>query len=91
MVELLLKNGANIDARDKLERRAVHWAAFGGHWDVLRMLVVRGADPTARDKDVISRCSKNFDRRTLYKIIISTEYQVYCPELTYWQTEITSF
>lgn len=52
MVEFLIGKGANLDARDKRERRPLHWAAFAGHWDVVRTLVLNGADPTAKDKDV---------------------------------------
>lgn len=30
MVELLLSRGANINAFDKKDRRAIHWAAYMG-------------------------------------------------------------
>ena len=52
MVELLLKHKADSNCRDKYERKPIHWAAYNGHWDVVRTLVLAGADPSARDRDV---------------------------------------
>lgn len=52
MVELLLEKGASINAFDKKDRRAIHWAAFMGHQDVVRTLVEHGAELNCRDKQV---------------------------------------
>lgn len=32
MVSLLLSKGANVNANDKKERKAIHWAAYHGNW-----------------------------------------------------------
>ena len=32
MVNLLLKKGATVSAKDKKERQAIHWAAYLGKW-----------------------------------------------------------
>ena len=46
MVQLLLEHGANVDAGDKRDRRALHWAALMGHTDVVVHLL---RDQTAVD------------------------------------------
>ncbi len=52
MVKLLLEKGATINAFDKKDRRAIHWAAFMGHVDVIKTLVSYGAELNCRDKQV---------------------------------------
>ena len=52
MVQLLLQHGASINAFDKKDRRAIHWAAYMGHTDVVRTLVDHGAELNCRDKQV---------------------------------------
>ena len=52
MVQLLLEKGATINAFDKQDRRAIHWAAFMGHVDVVQLLVNSGAELNCRDKQV---------------------------------------
>ena len=62
MVKLLLEKGATINAFDKKDRRAIHWAAYMGHVDVLRLLVSFGAELSCRDKQVRqSKLTINFD------------------------------
>lgn len=46
---LALRAGANIEARDSLERTALLLAATGDRVDVARLLVATGADPDALD------------------------------------------
>lgn len=53
MVSLLLEKGATINAYDKKDRRAVHWAAYMGHVEVVKLLVDHGAELNCRDKMVI--------------------------------------
>ena len=36
---------------DKRDRRPLHYAAYGNHADVVRLLLARGADVDAIDKD----------------------------------------
>uniref|UniRef100_A0A8C1D511 Ankyrin repeat domain 28b n=1 Tax=Cyprinus carpio carpio TaxID=630221 RepID=A0A8C1D511_CYPCA len=50
MVRLLLSRGANINAFDKKDRRAIHWAAYMGHMEVVKLLVSHGAEVTCKDK-----------------------------------------
>ena len=53
MVQMLLENKAKINALDKKERQAMHWACFMGHIDVVMTLVEHGADLTCSDKQVL--------------------------------------
>jgi len=52
MTQLLLEKGATINTFDKKDRRAVHWAAYMGHVDIVRLLVSFGAELGCRDKQV---------------------------------------
>ena len=53
MVKLLLDKGATINAFDKKDRRAIHWAAYMGHVDVVKLLVDHSAELNCRDKKVL--------------------------------------
>lgn len=55
MVQMLLEKGANINALDKKDRRAIHWAAYVGHVEVVRLLISFGAEIGCRDKQVSVR------------------------------------
>uniref|UniRef100_A0A3Q2QPZ1 Ankyrin repeat domain 28 n=1 Tax=Fundulus heteroclitus TaxID=8078 RepID=A0A3Q2QPZ1_FUNHE len=50
MVRLLLSRGANINAFDKKDRRAIHWAAYMGHIEVVKLLASHGAEVACKDK-----------------------------------------
>ncbi len=52
MVKMLLEKGATINAFDKKDRRAIHWAAYMGHVDVVKILTDHGAEINCRDKQV---------------------------------------
>ena len=52
MLQLLLERGATINAFDKKDRRALHWAAYMGHVDVVRLLLKYDAELNCRDKQV---------------------------------------
>ena len=52
MVELLVeKANVPIGPKDKRERRPLHYAAYGAHADVVRLLLMLGADVDAVDND----------------------------------------
>jgi len=57
MTQLLLEKGATINTFDKKDRRAVHWAAYMGHVDIVRLLVSFGAELGCRDKQVSTAAS----------------------------------
>merc|ERR1711865_336658 len=49
-VLLLLNAGANVDARTRrLRRPALHYAAYEGHAEALKVLLQEQADPETRD------------------------------------------
>lgn len=51
-VEALLRDGADVNARETGDNTcALHWAAAGGHLDVVRLLVDAGGDVTAEGDD----------------------------------------
>ena len=55
MIRLLLDQGATINAFDKKDRRAIHWASYMGHVDIVRMLLESGAELNCQDKQVCHR------------------------------------
>ena len=46
---LLLEWGADLNNVSNIGRTAIHWAAFQGHKDVIRLLLDRGAHPKEVD------------------------------------------
>lgn len=48
-VELLLKHGADPNARDKDGRTPLHYVAFNGHVEIVKVLLEHGADPRIAD------------------------------------------
>ena len=48
IVELLLKNGANIESLDKDSETPLHWAARGGSLEAVKVLVKHGANVHAK-------------------------------------------
>ncbi len=50
ITELLLKEGADIQARSMSEKTPLHKAVFFGQFDTVKLLVEKGADVNARDK-----------------------------------------
>jgi ankyrin repeat protein len=51
VVEILLKNDADISIRDERECTALHHAAQSGHANIVRMLLKAGCDINAVDKN----------------------------------------
>ncbi len=52
MVELLIREGACVNAFDKKDRRALHFAAYMGHENVVKILLLSSAEVNIRDKDL---------------------------------------
>ena len=50
-VRALLSKKPNLNERDAHGRTALHVSAYGGHRDVMRLLVGTGADPNALEQD----------------------------------------
>lgn len=50
VVQRLLNEGAEIDAREHMGRTALHVATMGNHRDTAELLIARGADVNARDR-----------------------------------------
>jgi len=48
-VELLLKKGANVNAKDKYGGTALMYAAVKGHKEVVELLIENGADVNAKN------------------------------------------
>ena len=57
MTTLLLDKGSNINAFDKRDRRAIHYAAYMGAVDVVKVLLERGAEAGCTDKQVRFTCN----------------------------------
>ncbi|GLE00548.1 hypothetical protein PINS_up009305 [Pythium insidiosum] len=49
-VQLLLEQGADVDARDHYGKTALHYAAYKGEIETIALLVERGASTSVRDK-----------------------------------------
>ena len=50
-IEGLIAKGENPDTRDGYGRTPLHVAAYGGHHEAMRLLVLAGADPNALEND----------------------------------------
>ena len=43
-----------VNGEDNLGMTPLHWAAYTGHGDVLKVLLEHGADPDAKDRDELT-------------------------------------
>jgi len=50
VAELLLSQGAQVDAQDSAGMTPLHWAAFNGHREVAELLLSQGAQVDAQDR-----------------------------------------
>jgi ankyrin repeat protein len=46
-----LERGVDPNTQDKYGRTPLHWAAYNGYIDVVKLFLVHGADPAVKDKD----------------------------------------
>jgi ankyrin repeat protein len=51
ILELLIAEGADVNARDNYKWTPLNYAAHGGHKEIAELLITAGADVNARDKD----------------------------------------
>mmetsp|Transcript_89058 Transcript_89058/g.229796 ORF Transcript_89058/g.229796 Transcript_89058/m.229796 type:complete len:315 (-) Transcript_89058:9-953(-) len=76
-VKALLDAGAKVRSREEDSMRPVHFAALGGEFEVLKLLLARGADAAARDAN---KCSV-LDH-------LPEEVQRHKPELRKWMAAV---
>ena len=50
IAEVLLRNGGEVNARDKSDRTPLHDAALQGNWQITALLLENGGEVNARDK-----------------------------------------
>lgn len=61
MVEYLIQFGCVINASDKKDRRALHFAAYNGHYEIVKVLIARDADVNVK----VTHSLRNFRQRAL--------------------------
>ncbi len=54
LLRFALAKGAYINAADDKGGTALHWAVYYGHKEVVKILLMHGADPYIKDKNGIS-------------------------------------
>lgn len=78
MAELLIAHGCMVNACDKKDRRPLHYAAYQGHEDLVRLLLNHGADVNVKDKGVSFHISLVYVYDS-YKYKITTKLiKIYC-------------
>ncbi|PYH91400.1 ankyrin [Aspergillus ellipticus CBS 707.79] len=75
MTELLLNTPIPIDSKDKNERTALHWAAVGGHVEVVKLLIDRKAGLELKDVDDSTPLILAIlnDHEAVFKLLVETE------------------
>ena len=54
IAELLIAEGANVNAKDKLGDTSLQVAAYQGHKEIAELLIAKGADVNAKDGDGVT-------------------------------------
>ena len=49
IIELLIANGADVNAKNDYGYTPLHWTANNGHKEVIELLIAKGADVNAKD------------------------------------------
>ncbi|KIJ16635.1 hypothetical protein PAXINDRAFT_49612, partial [Paxillus involutus ATCC 200175] len=52
IVKLLLRKGADVDARDDHSNTSLHLASKAGHLEVVQLLLEKGVDPHVQNTDL---------------------------------------
>ena len=83
VAELLIKAGAEKNAKDKFGYTALHCAAVFGHVDVAKLLIAKGADINAKDKygDTALYCAARNGHRHVAKLLIENGADVTIQDL----------
>jgi ankyrin repeat protein len=53
-VQEAIINGADLNELDTLGHTALHWAAFGGYYDIVKVLLEAGANPNTISEDGVT-------------------------------------
>lgn len=64
VVDALLDAGCDVDADGGLYRNALQAASFGGHEEIVRLLIEKGANGTAREAITVVLCKRHRIRVT---------------------------
>jgi hypothetical protein len=83
IVRLLLQNGAEVNAKDKIGNTPLHWAASEGHVDILHLLVENGANLEAQDVDgerVLHRAAYNGNLPFIQELISRYHVDIYAKD-----------
>lgn len=54
IIKWLIKQGAEVDVKDKIHRTPLHWAAHRGHHDIVKVLLNKNASCTIMDAEGVS-------------------------------------
>ena len=70
VVSLLLKAGANVNARFERDETSLHWAAHHGNVDAAQLLINHGADVNLEEQYGTATASSDLDDDTIDARII---------------------